>query len=320
VIVVVPSEGFRLLLSACPVTRTSHLSRGSLRLRVLYATKYGTRWASSRSALTSAVSGPSSRLSSGRRPPKLSPRVHPLVRFVSSSESPSCHPPVASQRRAPSWGSLPSSRHQSGESTPAGVPSPLRSVLDVSHVLDGFLLHRPCGFVSPRNHVQGSLSRGFPSHTAARAFARRCPLVVSTDPLPTIARERQGPAAAFRAFLRVRVRCGPWGFSPRPTRSPPELLPPSGFSSPTARDDFAPLSARGLSRPSAYQRCATRLALASLPPRSRFPTCRPNFLGSQRRGPSTFSTRCRLQRPVILDSRLPSFPFGVSPPPVHNAQ
>jgi hypothetical protein len=35
------------------------------------------------------------------------------------------------------------SRHQPEESTSAGVPSPLRSALDVSHVLDGFLLPRP---------------------------------------------------------------------------------------------------------------------------------------------------------------------------------
>src|SRR5262249_33849329 len=56
----------------------------------------------------------------------------------------------------------------------ADVPSPQRSARDVSHVLDGFLLHRPCGFVSPRCHVRGSLFRGFPPRTAARA--RRSPL------------------------------------------------------------------------------------------------------------------------------------------------
>src|SRR5262249_25473430 len=56
----------------------------------------------------------------------------------------------------------------------ADVPGPQRSAGAVSHVLDGFLLHRPCGFVSPRCHVRGSLFRGFPPRTAARA--RRSPL------------------------------------------------------------------------------------------------------------------------------------------------
>jgi hypothetical protein len=83
------------------------------------------------------------------------------------------HPPFGF--RAPPVGFVPSSRYQSVESTLAGFPSPLRSVLDVSHVLDGFLLRRPCGFISPRNRVQGSLFRDFPSRIAVRAHARRLP-------------------------------------------------------------------------------------------------------------------------------------------------
>ena len=66
----------------------------------------------------------------------------------------------------------------------AGVPSPLRSALDVSHALDGFLLHDLRGFVSPHCHVRDSLFRGFPSRGAARGFPRRCPRVGSR-PLPT---------------------------------------------------------------------------------------------------------------------------------------
>jgi hypothetical protein len=104
-----------------------------------------------------------------------------------SRVSRACRPPSASRLGAPSVGFLPSSRHQSAESTGASIPSPLRSVLDVSHVLDGFLLHRPCGFISPRNHVQGSLSRDFPSRPAVRA--RR-------PPLPSC-RFRQLPANDF---------------------------------------------------------------------------------------------------------------------------
>jgi len=46
------------------------------------------------------------------------------------------------------------------------------SVLDVSHVLDGLIREWPCGFISPRSHVQGSLFRGFPSSAAEPP--RRC--------------------------------------------------------------------------------------------------------------------------------------------------
>jgi hypothetical protein len=56
----------------------------------------------------------------------------------------------------------------------AGIPSLLRSALDVSHVLDGLLHHTPCKFVSPCNHVRDSPFRGFVSHTAVRA--RHSPL------------------------------------------------------------------------------------------------------------------------------------------------
>ena len=48
-----------------------------------------------------------------------------------------------------------------GIHTRAGSPIPtLRSVLGVSHARDGFRHHRPCGFVAPRSHVQGSPYRG----------------------------------------------------------------------------------------------------------------------------------------------------------------
>jgi hypothetical protein len=91
------------------------------------------------------------------------------------STSVACPPRRCSFGEAPSGGFPPSSRHQPGASTRLGVPRPrIRSVLGVSHALDGFLRSRPCGFISPRCRVQGSLFRGFPPGEAVPP--RRWPL------------------------------------------------------------------------------------------------------------------------------------------------
>ena len=155
-------------------------------------------------------------------------------------------------------GFRPSSRRQPAESTLAGIPSPLRSVLDVSHVLDGFLLRRPCGFVSPRCHVQGSLFRGFPSREAVRA--RRPPLPscrLHRIPALSLTQRRQDTVPASRALLRSRIRRDQWWFRPPPARSPPELLPSSGSPSRTGRATFTARDDHSLSRPSSCCRCAT---------------------------------------------------------------
>ena len=59
-------------------------------------------------------------------------------------------------------------------------PPELCSVLGVSHALDGLLRHQPCGFVSPRSHVQGLPFRGF--SLSAEPYrvspAVSCPLAV----------------------------------------------------------------------------------------------------------------------------------------------
>jgi len=67
------------------------------------------------------------------------------------------------------------------------IPLLLRSVLGVSHTLDGFLRHEPCEFISPRNHVRDSLFRGFSPRTAVRA---------RHSPLPSC-RSRLPPTAGF---------------------------------------------------------------------------------------------------------------------------
>jgi hypothetical protein len=118
----------------------------------------------------------------------------------------SYHPPGADVRAT--FQGLPSLIAVSvAESTHAGIPSPLRSVLDVSHVLDGLLLHNLRGFVSPRNHVQGSLFRGFPQQEAVRA--RRPPLPscrLPAVPAFSLTQLLQDLALAFRALLFSPIR------------------------------------------------------------------------------------------------------------------
>jgi len=66
-----------------------------------------------------------------------------------------------------------SQRHRCGE-----VPTPPPSALGVSHALDGFIRYRPCGFISPRCHVQGSTLQGFPLPAQPnRLVAGPCPHV-----------------------------------------------------------------------------------------------------------------------------------------------
>jgi len=77
-------------------------------------------------------------------------------------QSLSSHRRPGADVRAPSMGFHPSSRCHRPESTGEGFPSPHRSVLDVSHVLDGFLLQptsRVCFTPQPR---PGFALQGFP--------------------------------------------------------------------------------------------------------------------------------------------------------------
>jgi hypothetical protein len=170
------------------------------------------------------------------RPPPLARWVHPLVSSSSPSEFSDPYPPDTSRRRAPPLGFGSPSRHQSTESTRASVPSSLRSALGVSHPLDGFLLDRPRGFVSPRNHVRASLYRGFPPPQPRHLVGDRCPLVVRRCPREDTA-PPSGPCSASESVALAR------GFSPRTARSPLELpllrdLLPA--APPASRRTFAP--------------------------------------------------------------------------------
>ena len=142
-----------------------------------------------------------------------------------------CDRPEPRQERLP-WGSAPSSRHQPAASTHARDSHPgLRSVLGVSHAHDGFRHHRPCGFVSPRSHVQGSPFRGFsPTRSTARFREPPCPRAV----VRRVARKLPSVRGALgcRALLPGWMRWSPTTVRPPGLRSPPGLAPPPGV--PTA--------------------------------------------------------------------------------------
>jgi hypothetical protein len=128
--------------------------------------------------------------------------------------------------KAPSGGFRPSSRHQPGASTRLEIPRPrIRSVLGVSHALDGLLRSRPCGFISPRCRVQGSLFRGFPPGEAVPSRRRPVPSCrwrrTTTRQLPT---ERRSPSPRLQGFLPHRDPLQHRrGLAAGTTRSPPEL-------------------------------------------------------------------------------------------------
>jgi len=85
--------------------------------------------------------------------------------------------------------------------------APNLAVLDVSHVLDGFLRVWPWRFVSPSSHVQGSLFRGFYLVRSRSSFDDSCPLVVVPTLLMCSCPPISTPSVlALRAFIRVRVR------------------------------------------------------------------------------------------------------------------
>jgi hypothetical protein len=140
------------------------------------------------------------------RPPELAPRVHPLVRFASSSESRSHSPPAWSPTRAPPLGSCSPSRHHRR--------SPLAP--EASQAPGTF---RPRRFSRPRRLTPPTASRvyftpqprpgftpqGFSPSRSHRDSSPRCAL------LPVGARDGIGcplppRVPAFRAFLRARIR------------------------------------------------------------------------------------------------------------------
>jgi hypothetical protein len=101
-------------------------------------------------------------VSTGHRPSHGCPCEFILPYASRPFEDSASLPPHASQHEAPSLGfAFPlrdiSRRHRHG-----GFPHPPPSLLGVSHALEGLFRLQPCGFISPRCHVQGSPTRCSP--------------------------------------------------------------------------------------------------------------------------------------------------------------
>jgi hypothetical protein len=187
----------------------------------------------------------------------LSYSAHPLGRFAFPSESTNQRRP-GTHVRAPSLGFLPSSRHRPVESTHASFPSSLRSAHDVSHVLDGLLLHQPlrvCFTPQPR---PGFALQGLPL-APSRAGSSPAVALVSLPAFPAVQfpNRLQVDTLAFRALLRVRVRGSTQRFRPRPARSPLELFLPRVFLLAPCKRPSSPAPTMALLWPSSYHQRAT---------------------------------------------------------------
>jgi hypothetical protein len=139
------------------------------------------------------------------------------------------------------WGSCPSSRHQRAASTNARDTRPaLSSVRGVSHALDGLLRHLPCGFVSPRSHVQGLPSRGLSLARSRTGFPRPVHALLALGARACGLTRASSGTLDFRA-LSPRGECGDEGnlFRVSSAPRPSWALPPPGFPSTHRGNDFA---------------------------------------------------------------------------------
>jgi len=105
----------------------------------------------------------------------------------------------------------------------APIPA-LRSVRGVSHALDGLLRHLPCGFVSPRSHVQGLPSRGLSLARSRTGFPRPVHALLALSARACGLTRASSGALDFRALLPAAsaVTSGTC-LGSHPIRAPPGL-------------------------------------------------------------------------------------------------
>jgi hypothetical protein len=118
--------------------------------------------------------------------------------------------PHARMREAPSLRFCSPSRHQQQRSTCERGPTlTLRSVLGVSHALDGFRPLLPGGLVSSHSHVRDSPSRGlFPPPSCTVSSTVAALLSLSIGSCRELPRDVSSGGLAFRALFRVAIRGG----------------------------------------------------------------------------------------------------------------
>jgi len=122
-------------------------------------------------------------------------RVHPPASFRPLQSPPIFRPPHTSRCEAPSLGFAFPLRGVSRQNPCLGASTPPNlSVRGVSRTFDGFRPYRPCGFISPHNHVQGSPYRGLLlSHSRNASSTSRALTSVSQSPLLAVAHKRHVP-------------------------------------------------------------------------------------------------------------------------------
>jgi len=153
-------------------------------------------------------------------------RAHPLISF---DASPECYR-LTSAPRLPAWsafhGVAVPLRDISPQRPCNGVPRPSRSVLGVSHALDGFLRRWPCGSISPHSHVQGSLFRGLlPSHSRASSSPAVALSSLDGNALPIVAHRLHALSSRPQGVAPCEDPLpAPRCLAAAPARSPPELF------------------------------------------------------------------------------------------------
>jgi hypothetical protein len=183
-------------------------------------------------------------------PVLLRTRDHPPVDFTPSTE---CFPsltcrrePLWADHRAPPLGLRSLFATSAVRVVVPGFQARHLSVLGVSHALDGFIREQPCGFISPRSHVQGSPSRVFPSRTAKPARHRPVPSrrLATVDYWSCPQRHLPSPRPqGFESVRRVRNRRASFTRCANPI--PSWASPPPGAHSPNReRTSNRPFSAR----------------------------------------------------------------------------